>query len=135
MLFLSRGDESGTHKKEISLWNLINLNYKNFSKWYRKVGQGMGMTLIMANEMQAYTLTDRGTWLKFNKKENLKIICKNKSPLINQYGIIAINPDKYKNINYEWAKTYIDWITSAEGKKLINNFKESGEQLFFYNYE
>ena len=95
----------------------------------------MGMTLIMANEMKAYTLTDRGTWLKFNKKENLKIICKNKSPLINQYGIIALNPDKYKNINYEWAKIYIEWITSAKGKKLINNFKESGEQLFFYNYE
>jgi tungstate transport system substrate-binding protein len=74
LLFLSRGDDSGTHKKEVSLWNTIKFYPKNFSKWYLKVGQGMGSTLIMANEMQAYTLADRSTWLKFNKKENLKII-------------------------------------------------------------
>ena len=135
LLFISRGDDSGTHKKEISLWNDVKLFPKNFSRWYMKVGQGMGSTLIMANEMQAYTLADRSTWLKFNKRENLKIICENKPPLFNQYGIIAINPNKYKNINYSWANTYIKWIISEKGEDLINNFQISGKQLFFYNYK
>ena len=135
MLFLSRGDDSGTYKKELALWNTIELNPKYFSKWYKKVGQGMGSTLIMANEMQAYTLTDRSTWLKFNKKENLKIICENKPPLFNQYGIIAINPNKHQSTNYEWANAYISWIISEKGKRLINNFKVSGQQLFFFNYQ
>ncbi len=135
-LFLSRGDDSGTYKKEISLWNSIKLNPNNFSpKWYKKIGQGMGSTLIMANEMQAYTLADRSTWVKFNKKENLKIICENKPPLFNQYGIIAVNPNKYKNINYKSAKKYIEWIISEKGQKLINNFKISGQQVFFFNHQ
>lgn len=135
MLFLSRGDDSGTHIKEMSLWNDIKFNPEYFSKWYKKVGQGMGSTLFIANEMLGYTLTDRSTWVKFKKKENLKIICENKPPLINQYGIIAINPNKYQNSNYKLAKTYINWITSEKGKKLINNFKISGQQLFTYNYQ
>ena len=135
ILFLSRGDDSGTHKKEISLWNSIELDPKKFTKWYKKVGQGMGSTIFMANEMLAYTLTDRSTWVKFNKKENLKIICENKPPLFNQYGIIGVNPDIDQSINYEWANTYISWIISARGKKLINNYKVFGKQLFFFNYK
>ena len=134
-IFLSRGDNSGTHNKEVSLWHEIKLNPKNFSTWYKKIGQGMGNTLIMANEMQAYTLIDRGTWIKFNKKEDLKIICQNKPPLFNQYGIIAVNPNKHKKINYEWANTYIKWIISEKGKKLINSFNISDQQLFFYNHQ
>jgi len=135
MLFLSRGDNSGTHKKEMALWKTIDKDPKNFSKWYKKLGQGMGITLMMANEMLAYTLVDRSTWIKFKKKENLKIICENKTPLFNQYGIIAISPYKFPKINYEWANTFIKWITSEKGKKLINNFKISGQQLFTYNYQ
>ena len=134
-VFISRADKSGTHEKEISLWNTIKFDPNNFSRWYKKVGQGMGSTLIMANEMQAYTLADRSTWLKFNKKENLKIICENKPPLFNQYGIIAVNPDISHNTNHEWANTYIEWIISEKGKKLINNYKISGQQLFFYNHQ
>ena len=134
-IFLSRGDNSGTHNKEVSLWHEIKLNPKNFSTWYKKIGQGMGNTLIMANEMQAYTLIDRGTWIKFNKKEDLKIICQNKPPLFNQYGIIAVNPSKHKKINYEWANIYIKWIISEKGKKLINSFNISDQQLFFYNHQ
>ena len=72
---------------------------------------------------------------KTTKKENLKIICENKPPLFNQYGIIAVSPNKYQNINYVWANTYIDWITSKKGGELINNYKISGQQLFFYNHQ
>ena len=76
--FISRGDKSGTHMKELSLWNNLNLNPIEFSSWYKNIGQGMGATLMMANEIIAYTLTDRSTWISFNNKNNLKIICENK---------------------------------------------------------
>ena len=94
----------------------------------------MGSTIILANEMNAYTLSDRATWISSNKKENLKIICENEPELINQYGIIAVNPNINSNINSEDANKYIKWITSKEGKKLINNFRINNEQLFFFNH-
>ena len=134
LLFISRGDESGTHKKEKNLWNKLQFDHEKFSSWYIKIGQGMGATLIMANEINGYTLTDRGTWIVFNKRDNLKIICENKPPLINQYGIIAVNPKINSKINSVSANKYINWIISNEGKKLINNFKKNNEQLFFFNY-
>ena len=133
LLFISRGDESGTHKKEKELWDFIKYNPETYLNSYKKVGQGMGATLMIANEMNAYTMTDKATWVNFNKKENLKIICQNKPPLLNQYGIIAVNPKLNKNINYEWALKYINWLISKEGKILINNYKKNGLQLFFYN--
>ena len=82
--FISRGDDSGTHKKELELWLLFNLDPEKFSENYLSVGQGMGHTLLMANEMKAYTISDRSTWIAFKKKDNLKIICENKPPLLNQ---------------------------------------------------
>ena len=134
LLFVSRGDESGTHKKEKELWN--NINYKPINnKKYKKIGQGMGATLLFTNETKGYTLTDRATWISFRNKNNLKIICQNKPPLLNQYGIIAVNPKINKRINYQSSLKYINWIISEEGKKLINNYKINGEQLFFYNYK
>ncbi len=132
-LFISRDDESGTHKKEKELWSKINLKTSEFKSWYIKNGQGMGSTLLMANEKEAYTLTDRATWISFNKKENLKIICSNKPPLINQYTIIAVNPKTNKNVNFKGAKKYINWILSSEGKKLINSYKVKNIQLFYFN--
>ena len=102
--------------------------------WYRKIGQGMGSTLMMANELEAYTLSDRGTWISFNKKENLKIICENKPPLINQYGIIAVNGKINPRVNSFGAKKYIDWIISDAGKKLINSFRVKNKQLFYFNH-
>ncbi len=131
--FISRGDESGTHKKEKELWSKMDLKISEFKSWYIKNGQGMGSTLLMANEKKAYTLTDRATWIAFNRKENLKIICSNKPPLINQYTIIAVNPKINKNVNFEGAKLYINWIVSSEGRKLINNYRVKNIQLFYFN--
>lgn len=132
--FISRGDDSGTHKKEIELWQLINKNHLKFEFWYADVGQGMGNALLIANEMSAYILSDRSTWISFNKKDNLKIICQNSPPLINQYGLILINPKINENLNIKDAKIYIKWLLSNEGKRLINSFYQDGKQLFFYNY-
>ena len=132
-LFISRGDESGTHLKEKDIWKNLGFNTDFFSSWYKKVGQGMGATLIISNELKAFTLTDRSTWISFNKKENLKIICEKTPPIINQYSIIAVNPKLNTNINSTWAKKYIKWIISDEGKKLINEFKIKNKQMFFFN--
>ncbi len=132
--FISRGDDSGTHKKERELWNLIIDKTHTNSEWYLSIGQSMGQTLLMANNLKAYTLSDRSTWISFNKKENLKIVCENLPPLFNQYGVILVNKslnDRLKNIN---AKMYINWIITDEAKRLINNYKIKGEQLFFFNY-
>ena len=132
--FISRGDNSGTHMKEIELWNLFNYNPANFNSFYIEVGQGMGNTLLITNEKYAYTLTDRGTWISFLKKDNLKIICQSLPPLLNQYGIILVNPKLNDQLNISDAKKYINWITSKEGKDLINSFKKEGQQLFYYNF-
>ena len=133
--FISRGDDSGTHKKELELWLLFNLNPKKFSDNYLSVGQGMGHTLLMANEMKAYTISDRSTWIAFKRKDNLKIICENKPPLFNQYGIILVNPKLNRNLNIKDAEIYLNWIISEEGKLLINNYKIDDQQLFYFNYD
>jgi len=134
LLFISRGDESGTHKKEKELWELSNLNIPFNKNWYLSVGQGMGSTLLIANQKNAYTLSDRSTWIAFNKKENLKIVCENLPPLFNQYGIILVNNKINNKLKIKEAKKYIDWITSEEAKILINNYRVNGKQLFFYNH-
>ena len=134
LLFVSRGDESGTHKKEKELWELSNINIPFKENWYLSVGQGMGSTLLITNQKNAYTLSDRSTWIAFNKKENLQIVCENLPPLFNQYGIILVNKKINNNLNIEEAKKYIDWITSEEAKKLINNYRVNGKQLFFFNH-
>jgi ABC-type tungstate transport system, permease component len=135
LLFISRSDESGTYKKEKELWNQFNLKPDIYMKNYIKIGQGMGATLMITNEMKGYTLSDRATWISYNNKSNLKVICKNNPPLLNQYSIIAINPNLNKNIKFDWAKEYINWIIDRKRSKLINNFKINGEQLFYYNYK
>ena len=134
LLFISRGDESGTHKKEKELWELSNIKIPFKENWYLSVGQGMGSTLLIANQKKAYTLSDRSTWIAFNKKENLQIVCENLPPLFNQYGIILVSNKINDNLNIKEAKKYIDWITSKEAKKLINNYRVNGKQLFFFNY-
>ena len=134
-VFVSRGDDSGTHKKEKELWDLINLRPKNFSNWYLSVGQGMGNTLLIANEKKAYTLSDRSTWISFNRRNNLSIVCENFPPMFNQYGIILVNPEVNKKLNIEGGKQYIKWIISDNVKKIVNSFEKKGRQLFFYNYE
>ena len=132
--FISRGDDSGTHKKEKELWDLININTNKSMSWYLSVGQGMGQTLLIANNKEAYTLSDRSTWLSFNSKRNLKIVCENLPPLFNQYGIILIDEKLNSKLNVKDAEIYINWIISDVAKKLINNFKKNGKQLFFFNH-
>lgn len=128
-LFISRGDDSGTHKKETSIWQQSAI--KPTGSWYREVGQGMGKVLQMANEMDAYTLTDRGTWLAHQSKLYLKINFEGDESLFNPYGIIAVNPERYADINIAGSRTLIDWLTSkTKGQPLIARFKVSGKQLF-----
>tara|TARA_B000000475_G_scaffold239805_1_gene209629 strand:- start:22 stop:825 length:804 start_codon:yes stop_codon:yes gene_type:complete len=133
-LFISRGDDSGTHRKELEMWELSNINIDQNKKWYLSVGQGMGSTLLITNEKKGYTLSDRSTWIAFNNRDNLKIVCEDFPPLFNQYGIILVNSELNKNLNYKDAKKYIDWFKTNEVKKLINNFRSKGKQLFYYNY-
>jgi tungstate transport system substrate-binding protein len=128
--FISRGDNSGTHSKEKTLWSTAKLSPAK-EKWYIAAGIGMGDTLLMANEKSAYTLTDSGTWFAFQDKlPNLKVVRKGDKILLNPYGVIAVNPAKHKNAHYNSAMAFIDFITSAEGQTIIGNFKVNGQQLF-----
>lgn len=128
-LFISRGDQSGTHKKEFALWQKYNIKPQRQS-WYQECGQGMGDTLIMASEQGAYTLVDSGTWYAFEKKVNMKILVQVDKDLFNPYGIIAVNPAKNKNVHKNVATAFIDFLTSNEGQKLIGDYKKYDHQLF-----
>jgi tungstate transport system substrate-binding protein len=127
--FISRGDKSGTHTKELALWSKYSVKPQG-EKWYMESGQGMGDTLTMAAEKGAYTLVDSGTWFAFEDKVNLKVVVKGDKDLFNPYGVIAVNPAKYPNIHNKAANAFIDFITSAEGQKVIAGFKKNGKQLF-----
>ena len=126
--FLSRGDNSGTYSKEKELWQLINV--KPNGNWYKQVGQGMGHTLIMANQLNAYTITDSGTWLKLKNKLSLKLLFKGGKSLFNPYSSMLVNNKKHPNRNYKQAKIFQDWLLN-EGEKLIDSYKINGEKLFF----
>ena len=131
--FISRGDRSGTNTRELSIWKSANIN-PEANPNYRSVGQGMGATLRMANELNAYTLCDRATWLSA-KDISLAIICEHSPELLNYYGVIAINPAVHPQINAEGAKAFIDWILSKRGQELIAAFgvAEFGAPLFTPN--
>ncbi|MET0000483.1 MAG: substrate-binding domain-containing protein [Candidatus Thiodiazotropha lotti] len=126
--FVSRGDDSGTHKKELGLWNKAAVDPQG--QWYREAGQGMGKVLQIAAEMDAYTLTDRGTWLAYEKKSPLKIGFEGDPLLFNPYGIIAVNPQRYPDTNHRGAQTLIRWLISPEGQERINNFRIGSNRLF-----
>jgi len=133
-LFISRGDDSGTHKKEQALWKRANIDVnKNSNHWYREAGQGMGKVLQMAGEMDAYTMTDRGTWLAYKAKSPLKVAFEGDSVLFNPYGIIAVSAKKYPDLNSAGAKALMQWITSHKGQRLIGSFKVAGQALFTPN--
>jgi tungstate transport system substrate-binding protein len=127
--FVSRGDQSGTHKKELTIWDKYKLKPQG-SKWYMESGQGMGDTLMMASEMGAYTLVDSGTWYSFVDKVDLKVVLQGDPILFNPYGVIAVNPEKYSNLSKNAAAAFIDFITSEEGQKIIKDYKKNGQQLF-----
>ncbi len=133
-LFASRGDNSGTHKKEIALWSLAEIDPTSASgHWYRETGSGMGATLNTAVGMSAYALTDRGTWIGFNNKSDYLIHVQGGSEMFNQYGIILINPEKHSNVKQEEGQAFIDWILGENGQSAIREYKLGGEQLFFPN--
>ncbi len=128
-IFVSRGDNSGTHVKEQSLWKEAGLTPS--SRWYREAGQGMGPVITMSNDLQGYTLADRGTYLSMKDKVRLSILVEGDPRLFNPYGIIAVNPERFPHVNYLAAMRLIAWMTSAEGQKIIAEFKVGGEVLFF----
>lgn len=127
-VFVSRGDDSGTNKKELHLWDAAGI--KPEGEWYRQAGQGMGKVLSMTGELQAYTLTDRGTWLSMRNKLPLKIVVQGDPRLYNPYGVIAVNPKRYPDTNYKGAMAMITWLTDRDGQKLIADYRANGEQLF-----
>ncbi|HSR72408.1 MAG TPA: substrate-binding domain-containing protein [Kiloniellales bacterium] len=132
--FASRGDDSGTHKKELGLWSAADIDVQAASgTWYRETGSGMGPTLNTASGMNAYALTDRATWLNFANKGELAILVEGDERLFNQYGIILVNPEKYPHVKAELGQTFIDWVISPEGQKVIAEYKIKGEQAFFPN--
>lgn len=133
-VFASRGDDSGTHKKERALWKTAGVDPEKASgSWYRETGSGMGATLNAAAGMSAYTMSDRATWLAFKNKENLDILTEGDDRLFNQYGVILVNPDRHPAVKAKAGQNFIDWLTGPEGQKAIAEYKLNGEQLFFPN--
>lgn len=131
--FVSRGDKSGTHTMELALWKKAGIDPKA-EKWYLEVGQGMEKTQRIANEKRGYTLTDRGTWLATKDKLDLIIVLEGDKALFNQYGVMAVNPKKYKHVKYDDAMKFVNWIVSKEGQQAIASFKDKlGNQLFYPN--
>ena len=128
-VFVSRGDDSGTHKKELLLWQQAGI--EPAGRWYRQVGQGMGRTLQMAAEMDAYTLSDRGTWLAYRANSPLQLLVTGDPQLRNPYGIIAVSPARYPAVNHDAAERLIHWFESEQAHALIADFRVDGEQLFY----
>jgi len=126
--FISRGDESGTHIKEKTLWQAADV--KPEFAGYKSIGQGMGPTLTMASELGAYTLTDRSTWLAYQSKLDLAVLLEGDKRLFNPYQVILVNPKRYPDLNTEGARTLQNWLVSDHGQKLIGDFKVAGQALF-----
>ncbi|MEM1306339.1 MAG: substrate-binding domain-containing protein [Pseudomonadota bacterium] len=133
-LFASRGDDSGTHKKEMALWATAGIDPTEASgTWYRETGSGMGATLNVAAAMGAYVLTDRATWLAFANKADLEILVEGDPALFNQYGVIRVSEVKCPNVKAAAADRVIAWLLSAKGQAAIASFKRQGTQLFYPN--
>ncbi|WP_028578993.1 substrate-binding domain-containing protein [Desulfogranum japonicum] len=154
--FISRGDDSGTHSKEQKLWKasgvetqttdftitkkgktvtISALRPADSAEWYLSIGQGMGKTLTMADEKQAYTMADRGTYIKYKYGRDipieLEVLCEGGDDLANPYGVIPVNPEKHSHVKADLAKEFAEWITSEKGQTVINNYKLHGQQLFY----
>ncbi|MCB1491926.1 MAG: substrate-binding domain-containing protein [Rhodobiaceae bacterium] len=132
--FASRGDDSGTDKKEKALWKAAGIDPGAASGgWYRETGSGMGATLNAAVGMGAYALTDRATWIAFGNKGDYEIVMEGDPAMFNQYGIISINPEKCPDVKAADAQTFIDWVLSADGQAAIAGYTRNDQQLFFPN--
>ena len=133
--FASRGDHSGTHFAELTLWKAAGIDIaKQKRPWYRDTGSGMGPTLNTAAGMNAYALTDRGTWLSFRNRGDLVIAVQGDRRLFNQYGVMLVNPARHPHVKKEMGQAFVDWIISPEGQRSIAEYRIGGEQLFFPNH-
>ena len=132
--FASRGDNSGTHKAEKRLWKAANLTIDSAANnWYLETGLGMGATLNFAVQTDAYTLSDRATWLSFSNRADHKILFQGQPPLFNQYGVVPVSNSHCPNVKYEFAQQFTDWLVSTDGQNIIASFTLNGAQLFFPN--
>jgi tungstate transport system substrate-binding protein len=132
--FISRGDRSGTNIAELKLWKDAAIDIdKDKGPWYKSIGQGMGAALNTAGASNAYVLSDRGTWIHFKNKGDLEIVVEGDKRMFNQYGVMLVNPEKHPNVKKELGQTFIDWLISPEGQKVIANYKIDGQQLFYPN--
>ncbi len=134
--FVSRGDKSGTHSAELALWKQAGIDIAaTKGPWYREIGQGMGAALNTAAAMNAYVLSDRGTWIAFKNRGELEISVEGDKQLFNQYGVMLVNPEKFPTVKKELGQAFVDWLISAEGQTAIAGYKINGQQLFFPNAE
>jgi tungstate transport system substrate-binding protein len=132
--FVSRGDKSGTHAAELRYWKAANVDLEaKKGPWYRDTGSGMGPALNTASSMNAYILADRGTWLNFRNRGELGIVVEGDKALLNQYGVILVNPAKHPHVKAADGQKFIDWVISADGQRTIADYRIGGEQLFFPN--
>lgn len=132
--FISRGDRSGTHSAELKLWKDAGIDIeKARGNWYKSIGQGMGAALNTAKASEAYVLSDRGTWIHFKNKGDLKIVVEGDKRMFNQYGVMLVNPQKCPNVKAQLGKQFVDWVVSPDGQKTIESYKIDGQQLFYPN--
>ena len=132
--FVSRGDKSGTHLAELDLWKAAGIDIDTVKgPWYRDTGQGMGPALNTASSMNAYILTDRGTWLSFKNRGDLTILVEGDERLFNQYGVMLVNPDQHPSVKTELGQMFVDWVISPEGQKALADYKINGAQVFVPN--
>jgi tungstate transport system substrate-binding protein len=133
-VFVSRGDDSGTNRKEISLWKMAGRDPRNFhASWYRASGSGMGATLNTASGMDAYALSDRASWLNFGNKGNLAIVFSGDAALFNQYGFLPVNPKRHPHVKTAAVDMLENWLVSGKAQKMIADYKIAGQQLFVPN--
>jgi tungstate transport system substrate-binding protein len=131
-LFASRGDRSGTHMAELAIWSLAGIaTGARSGKWYLETGSGMGPTLNLASGRNAYTLSDRGTWIAFHNRGELEIAVEGDSRLLNRYGVMLVNPQRYPHVRAAAGQRFIDWLVGPAGQAAIANFRIDGQQLFF----
>ena len=132
--FISRGDRSGTHQAELSLWKIAAIDIaKDKGAWYKEIGQGMGAALNTASAANAYVLADRGSWLAFKNRGELVIAVEGDKRLFNQYGVMLVSPQKHPAVKQDLGQQFIDWLVSAEGQQAIAGYRINGEQLFYPN--
>jgi tungstate transport system substrate-binding protein len=129
--FASRGDDSGTHVAEMTLWQAAGI--APAGAWYRETGSGMGPTLNTASQMNAYALTDRATWLSFENRGALEILHEGDAALFNPYGVILVSPERHPHVKAAAGQAFIDWLIAPEGQEAIASHEAGGEQLFFPN--